>query len=52
MSESDVEYCERRAREERRRAEAAADARSAAVHAEIAERYEKLLANLRSDRAA
>ena len=52
MSESDAKYCKRRAREERKLAEAAAHPRSAAIHAEMAERYENLLANLRSNRAA
>jgi len=52
MSESDVTYCKRRAREERKLAAIAAHPRTAAVHAEMAERYENLLTNLRSDRSA
>ena len=52
MSEHDLAYCERRAREEREMAKKAAEPRSAAVHAEMAERYENLLLSLRADRAA
>ena len=52
MSEFDVAYCERRAREERELAESAAEPRSAAVHAEMAERYENLLLSLRAEQVA
>src|SRR6478735_3992395 len=39
MPESDVAYCKRRAREERRMSARAAKPRRAAIHAEMAERF-------------
>lgn len=52
MSDDDVAYCDRRAREERALAKKALKPESAAVHSEMAERFENLLAQLRRDRAA
>jgi len=45
MSSNDLEYYDARARRERELANAATDAKAAAVHATIADVYEALVAN-------
>lgn len=45
-AESDVVYCARRAREERKLVQTCGAARRAVVHAEIAERYENLVVSM------
>jgi len=42
LAESDVEYFQRRAREERAAAKRAADVRAQQAHVELAERYEEV----------